>query len=286
MELFKTEMEIGRMQLNLFPQFEKGTCVESRMYPRWNDSQYVRWSTYDGNEKMVLIDQPSYHKVYKLTMFPHETAMPCKIYAGVYNKDKERLSTFGDPYRVNYSLFNQPDKIEVDDIRLLWNGELRICPVIEFMYQSIPVWDQEFVVEHDSPITIQDCNGGHFVGLISVGGIQKGDKVELEYVSTKFEGEHSGYVVKENYTLSELPTYKDSSGMESFNEDTNKLFCKAYRLTPKTIPGSGNNLRWIQSYYRAKVIRADRILYSNTFEVFLQDDGILSVDPDPMILKF
>lgn len=288
MELFKTEMEIGRMQLNLFPQFDSNSSkLKEQTYNYQSFTQCVVEN--HSGEDVIVSSTTGYTplKSFNLTMYPHGMSMPCSIYAGVYNKDKELVNTFKG-LTTGYGLFRQPESIEVKDIRILQNGEFHICPVIEFLGYKLPVWSQEQVVIQEAPITLA---GGMFAdyGLFMyVHGIQRGDVVQLEYIPSDDDGkkkkiyynEQEAYeITTNNYTPSEVQTYTlGVLGIIPFNEDTDKLFAKAFKMKQHNkISDYGSDVVYQCSKYRAKVIRGDRTLYSEPVTIKLDKNNYIMV---------
>ncbi len=273
-ELFKAEMEMGRMQLNLFPQFDTSTFAEGEMTSYTAKEQYAFFPE-SGSEIGMCISHHTKVKSFNLTIHPYGTAMPCKIYAGVYNKDKERLYTFGVPTHANYSLFNQPGEIELKGIKLPGNGEFHICPVVGFMGFDLPVWSEDNVVNYESPITVDQVSYVNSKdNYLAVGGIHQGDIVQIEYVPSAHDGnkfwlygDGGGYALTNDYfSYSEMQTYGDAMGNTPLNTETDKPFVKLYKFSPRTSPDLlGNDIVRIDSSYRVTVIRGGRTLYTKTF---------------------
>lgn len=216
MELFKAEKEIGKMELQLFPNFDECeiTADESGRgvfyISEIPETGEPTWYSFSGYQYQKLI----------VSIHPYGTTLPCKIYAGIYNKDKELIRDEGSHTNINYHLYYQPAEIEIKDLQIHENGEFHICPIIEFLGKQIPVWSAEKIYKYEAPVQLYYIPTGSKQYIV-VQGCQKGDIVEFEYIGEDDE--------KDIYSFSPKKI-TDIYGGTELDENKHPLFAKVYEI--------------------------------------------------------
>lgn len=239
MELFKAEKEVGKMELQLFPNFDECEITAE------ND---MRGNIYIKNEEKSEEEGGIYYncqgytgKELNVSIRPYATTLPCKIYAGIYNKDKELIRYEGSHTNINYHLYYQPAEIEIKDLQIHENGELHICPIVEFLGIKIPAWSAEKIYKYEAPVKVTMMSGIGSKHQLIVQGCQKGDIVEFEYTGKDYE--------KDIYSFSPRKIYYSYNG-EEWDENKHPLFAKVYDIEQNTFGDQVLNSDYKMTLYR------------------------------------
>lgn len=201
--LFNGEGGLGRMSIQLFPDFEKSTIgtpsLSFDVHFPFVDNFYRQ----SGDTTFYYSRPTPFYKV-PYTVRPRALSLPCTIGARVYNEAKEvcgttYYGTAGDEDKDQshlYSLFQTFDEISYTMPML--DGKYTIVPLINMFGADIPVWSDAQQITVDLPVDASvkyvnkwyrwkdGSNAGDIScmkeGVIQVKGLMFEDEVEIEFV--------------------------------------------------------------------------------------------------------